>query len=154
MAQIFFPRWPNTCPPEMLRAWSKHTESNGNIPNYCKVAPELCLYNFKRLLFMLQILHSSRLIMYQYSAFLYEVIGMLLKVVSKGKINLWYFPVHHPVLSSKWISCLEKCQVDGPGTGVLLSSTITYSSSRTKALSILIPDRTSSNCTDFKWQAL
>lgn len=55
--------------------------------------------------------------MYQYSVFLYGVIGVLLKVVSKGKINVIYFSVHHPMLSSEGISCLEKCQVDGPGTG-------------------------------------
>lgn len=47
--------------------------------------------------------------MAQYSVFLYEVIGMLLKVVSKGKTNICYFSVQHPMLSSKRISCLEKC---------------------------------------------
>lgn len=35
------------------------------------------------------------------SIFLYKVIAVLIKVVSKGKTNICYFSVHHTMLSSK-----------------------------------------------------
>lgn len=119
-------RWPPVCTPGILRAWQKHTKHNENV---CNVVSKLfillpCLFKFLCKV-MLYILHSSNLTEHQHS-----FTGWLGYYLSKVKIHAICFSLHHPMLTSKWISC----QVDGPGPGILLLSISTYSSGSTKAL--------------------